>query len=63
MNSLFSNLSRKYCSDANMAATKGVHLEVLILMNNQLLSTANAKDINTDYYITNSLSRYHGYVV
>ena len=29
-------------------------LKILILINNQLSSTANAKDINTDYYITNS---------
>ena len=38
-------------------------LKVFILINNQLLSTANAKDIdfNTDYYITNNTlaSRYH----
>ena len=35
---------------------------VFILINNQLLSTANAKDIKTDSYITNSTeaSRYHG---
>ena len=34
------------------------------LINNQLLSTADAKDINTDYYITNSslASRYYGSV-
>ena len=37
-------------------------LKVFILI--QLLSTANAKDINTDYYITNSTlaSRHHGSV-
>ena len=37
-------------------------LKGFILINNQLLSTANAKDINTDYFITNSTfaSRYHG---
>ena len=29
-------------------------MKVYILINNQLLSTANAKDINADYYITNS---------
>ena len=29
-------------------------LKVFILIINQLLSTAYAKDINTDYYITNS---------
>ena len=37
-------------------------LKVFILINKQLLSTANAKDINTDFYITNNTlaSRYHG---
>ena len=37
-------------------------LKVFILI--QLLNTANAKDINTEYYITNSTlaSRYHGSV-
>ena len=37
---------------------------VFILINNQLLSTANAKDINTGYYVTNGtlVSRYHGTV-
>ena len=36
-------------------------LKVFILINNHLLSTANGKDINTDYYITNCTlaSRYH----
>ena len=40
-------------------------LKVFISINNQLLSTANAKDINTHYYITNNTlaSRYHGSVV
>ena len=39
-------------------------LQLFILINNQLLSTANAKDINTDYYITNSTlaTRYRGSV-
>ena len=39
-------------------------LKVLILINNQLLSIANAKDINADFYITNSTlaSRFHGSV-
>ena len=39
-------------------------LKAFILINNQLLKTANSKDINTDYYITNSISasRYHGSV-
>ena len=57
MNFLFlSNLSRKYCCE------KMFILKVFILI--QLLSTANAKDIKTDYYITNSTlaSRYHGSV-
>ena len=51
-----SNLSRKYCCE------KMFILKVFILI--QLLSTANAKDIKTDYYITNSTlaSRYHGSV-
>ena len=31
-------------------------LKVFILINNQLLSTANAEDINTDYYVTNKVS-------
>ena len=37
---------------------------LFILINYQLLTTASAKDINTDYYITNSTlaSRYHGAV-
>ena len=37
---------------------------VFILINNQLLSTANAKDIKTDYYITNIFLalKYHGSV-
>ena len=37
-------------------------LKDFILINNQLLSSANAKDMNIDYYITNSTlaSRYHG---
>ena len=40
-------------------------LKVFILINKQQLSIANAKDINTDYYITNSFlaSRYPGSVV
>ena len=64
MNSLFFNLSRKYWYDANIVAKNVFILKVLILANNQLLSTANAKDVNTDYYITNrtSASRYHGSV-
>ena len=39
-------------------------LKVFFLINNQLLSAANAKDINRDYYITNNTlaSRYHGSV-
>ena len=39
-------------------------LKVSIFINNQLLSTANANDINTDYYFTNSFlaSSYHGSV-
>ena len=39
-------------------------LKVFMLINNQLLSTANAKDFNTDYYITNSTlaSNYYGSV-
>ena len=39
-------------------------LKVFILANNQLLSAANAKDINTDYYITicTLASRYRGSV-
>ena len=40
-------------------------LQVFILINIQLLSTANAKNIKTDYYInTNSTlaARYHGSV-
>ena len=47
---------------------KSVHFESVLLLryvhkiNNQLLSTANAKDIKTDYYRTNNhlASRYHG---
>ena len=37
-------------------------LKEFILINNQPLSRANDKDINRDYYITNSTlaSRYHG---
>ena len=41
------------CCDANFVATKCVHFESVHFINNQLLSTANAKDINTDYCITN----------
>ena len=39
-------------------------LKGFILINNQLISSANANDINTDYYIANSTlaSRYHGSV-
>ena len=39
-------------------------LKVFILINNQLLSTGNAKEINIRYYITRSIlaSRYHGSV-
>ena len=39
-------------------------LKVFILINNQLLSAANAKDTNTDYYFTNSTLalNYHGSV-
>ena len=39
-------------------------LKVFILVNNQLLSTDNAKDINAGYCITNSTlaSSYHGSV-
>ena len=38
---------------------------VFNLINHQLLSTAKAKEINTDYYITNSTlaSKYHASVV
>ena len=41
-----------------------VILKVFVLINSQLLSTANAKDINTDYFITNITlaSRYRGSV-
>ena len=62
MNSLFSNISRKYYCGVNIVATKCVHFEKVQFINNQLLSTANAKDINTDSYITNSTlaSKYHG---
>ena len=45
----FSKLSSKYCCDANIVAMKCVHFESVILINNQLLSTANAQDFNTDY--------------
>ena len=64
-NSLFSNLICKFCCDANIVATKCVHFEsVYFFINKQLLSTANAKEFNTDYHITNSTlpSRYHGSV-
>ena len=54
MNSLFSNLSHKYCCDPNVFATIVFILKMFTLINNQLLKTANAKDFNTDYYITNS---------
>ena len=39
-------------------------LKLFLLIKNKLLSTANAKNINTDYCITNSTlaSRYHGSV-
>ena len=37
-----------------MVATIVFILKVFILTNKQLLNTANAKDINTDYYITKS---------
>ena len=39
-------------------------LKVFILINNQLSSAANAKDTNTDYYITNITlaSSYYGIV-
>ena len=39
-------------------------LKMIMLVNNQLISTANAKDINADCYITNYTlaSRYHGSV-
>ena len=39
-------------------------LKVFFLINNQLLSTVNAKEINTDYYITNSTlaAMYHASV-
>ena len=59
MNSLFSNLV------ANIVAEQILlRQNMFILIKNQLFSTANAKDINTDYYITNSslASNYHGYV-
>ena len=48
---LFSNLSRQYCCDPNFVATNCVNFEsVHFDQYNQLLSTANAKDIYTDYY-------------
>ena len=46
----FFNLSCKYCCDA-IAATKCVHFESVHF---DPAITANAKDINTDYYIENS---------
>ena len=44
----------------NIVGTKCVHFES-VHFDNQLLSTANAKDIKTDYYITKSFltSKYH----
>ena len=57
MNSLFLQpklqilLQRKYFCQKNVFI-----LKVFILINNQLLSTANAKFINTDCYITNIAS-------
>ena len=60
MNFLFFHLK----SQILLRQTNMFILKVFILINNQLLSTANTKDINTDYYITNSTeaSRYHGSV-
>ena len=63
MNYLFSNLSRKYCCDAIIVAIKCVHLEVFILINNQLLSTANAKVFNTDYYCSDFRDESNGIFV
>ena len=59
MNSLFFQPKSQILLRSKFGATEFVRL-----INNQLLSTANAKDIYTDYYITNSLlaSRYHGSV-
>ena len=37
-----------------MVATIVFILKVFILTNKELLNTANAKDVNTDYYITKS---------
>ena len=62
MKYLFSNLSRKYCCDANIVAIKCVPFEsvdfdqLLFLLAIgctlfQLLSTANAKDFNTDFFV------------
>ena len=52
----------KYCCDANIIAAKCVHFESVHCDQKQLLSTANAKDFNQDYYVTNSTLalRYHG---
>ena len=49
-------IKRKYGCDAHIVAAKCV-----LLIKNQLLSTANAKVINTDYYIANNTlaSRYN----
>ena len=62
MNYLFSNLSRKFCCDA-IVRTKCVNLKVFILINNQQLSTANAKNINTDYYCSDFISESNGIFV
>ena len=53
----FCNLSRKYCCDATISETKtahfgSVHFDQKPAMYS--LSTANAKDFNTDDYIENS---------
>ena len=53
--------TRKYESVLLLKYESVLLLQYVHKINNQLLSSANAKDINTDYYITNSTlaSRYH----
>ena len=56
---------KKFSVSRKMWPQKVFTLKVFILINKQPLRTANANDINTDYYLTNCTlaSRYHGSLV
>ena len=63
MNYLFFQTKLQYCCDANIVAIKCVHFEKVHVDQYQLISTANAKDINTDFYCSDSRNESNGIFV